>query len=66
MAIRRLPRSDYARVARKGKPGGMGQKHGGCIGLCAFSGAVCRIILLTVGAGWHQMMAAVSSSIVQC
>ncbi len=59
-----VPRSVYA-LCPPHQPRGLDEKSGGCAGLCHVPVAgVCVAILWSVGADWHQIVAAVSSNIV--
>ncbi|MCD3105101.1 L-alanine exporter AlaE, partial [Salmonella enterica subsp. enterica serovar Enteritidis] len=52
------------RVARKASPAGWAKNLADVLAYVTFQSPVYIIILLTVGAGWHQIVAAVSSNIV--
>ncbi|EJD1980237.1 L-alanine exporter AlaE [Salmonella enterica] len=52
------------RVARKASPAGWAKNLADVLAYVTFQSPVYIIILLTVGAGWHQVVAAVSSNIV--
>ncbi len=52
------------RVARKASPAGWAKNPADVLAYVTFQSPVYIIILLTVGAGWHQIVAAVSSNIV--
>ncbi|EBA0988124.1 L-alanine exporter AlaE [Salmonella enterica] len=52
------------RVARKASPAGWAKNLADVLAYVMFQSPVYIIILLTVGADWHQIMAAVSSNIV--